>query len=93
MTKAALHEMNVAWLVILARNTISITAISVERIFWWDIDKIVTPPERPNKINYRVTFRHRDDLKPDDEIVCRDRRMKFLTPPFDMDGKRIFTAF
>lgn len=52
-----------------------------------------SPPERTNKINYRVTIRHRDDLKPDDEIVWRNRRLKLLTPPFDLDGKRIFTAF
>ena len=51
-----------------------------------------TAPERTNKITHRVTIRHRDDLKPDDEILWRDRRLKLLTPPFDLDGRRIFTA-
>ena len=33
-------------------------------------------PERDNKINYRVTIRHRTDILPDDEIVWRGRRLK-----------------
>ena len=49
-------------------------------------------PERTNKINYRVTVRHREDIKPDDEIVWRGRRLKLLSPPYCLDGKRIFTA-
>lgn len=49
-------------------------------------------PERTNKITYRVTIRHRDDIKPDDEIIWRERRLKFLSPPYNLDGKRIFTA-
>ena len=49
-------------------------------------------PERANKITYRVTIRHRDDIKPDDEIVWRERRLKLISPPFDLEGKRVFTA-
>ena len=44
-----------------------------------------TTPERTNKINYRVTIR-------DDEIVWRERRLKLLSPPYDLNGERIFTA-
>lgn len=49
-------------------------------------------PERANKITYRVTIRHRDDIKPDDEIVWRNRRLKLISPPYDVEGKRIFSA-
>lgn len=50
-------------------------------------------PEHSNKISYRVTIRRRSDIKPDDEIVWRGRRLKLLSPPYDLDGKRIFTVF
>lgn len=50
-------------------------------------------PERSNRINYRVTIRHRNGIKPDDEIVWRGRRLKLLSPPYDLDGRRIFTSF
>lgn len=49
-------------------------------------------PERTNSISYRVTIRRRDDIKPDDEIIWRERRLKLISPPYDLDGKRIFTA-
>lgn len=49
-------------------------------------------PERTGRVTYRVTIRHRDDIKPDDEIVWRERRLKLISPPYDLDGKRIFTA-
>ena len=49
-------------------------------------------PERKNKISWRVTIRHREDIKPDDEIVWRERRLKLVSPPYNLDGKRIFTA-
>ena len=50
-------------------------------------------PERVNKITYRVTMRYRTDIKPDDEIVWRGRRLKLLSPPYLLDGEKIFTAF
>lgn len=50
-------------------------------------------PEHSNKISYRVTIRRREDIKPDDEIIWRGRRLKLLSPPYDLDGKRIFTVF
>lgn len=49
-------------------------------------------PERENKIIYRVTIRYREDIKPDDEIEWRGRRLKLLSPPFNLDGKKVFTA-
>ena len=49
-------------------------------------------PEDTNKISYRVTIRHRDDIKPDDEIVWRERRLKIVSPPYDLGGRREFTA-
>ena len=49
-------------------------------------------PERANKITYRVTSRYREDILPDDEIVWRGRRFKLLSPPFHLDGRRVFTA-
>ena len=49
-------------------------------------------PEDTNTINYRVMIRHRDDIKPDDEIVWRERRLKIVSPPYDLGGRREFTA-
>ena len=49
-------------------------------------------PEHSNKISYRVTIRHRDDIKPDDEIVWRERRLRLLSPPYCLGGRREFTA-
>ena len=52
-----------------------------------------TQPERSNKITYRVTIRYREDIKPDDEIVWRGRRLKLLSAPFDAESRKIFTVF
>ena len=52
-----------------------------------------TQPERTNKVSYRVTIRYREDIKPDDEIVWRGRRLKLLSPPFDAESRKIFTVF
>ena len=49
-------------------------------------------PERENKITYRVTIRYREDILPDDEIMWRGRRLKLLSPPFPLNGQKIFTA-
>ena len=49
-------------------------------------------PERANKITYRVTIRYREDILPDDEINWRGRRLKLLSPPFHLNGQKIFTA-
>ena len=50
-------------------------------------------PERVNKITYRVTMRYREDIKPDDEIIWRGRRLKMLSPPYDVESRKIFTSF
>lgn len=50
-------------------------------------------PERVNKITYRVTMRYREDIKPDDEIIWRNRRLKIIAPPFDAESRRIFIVF
>ena len=50
-------------------------------------------PENTNKISYRVTIRRRRDIKPDDIILWRGRRLKMLSPPYDLNGERIYTAF
>ena len=49
-------------------------------------------PERVNTINYRVTIRYRTDIKPDDEIIWRGKRLKLLTPPFDAESRKIYTV-
>lgn len=54
--------------------------------------KVDAQPERENKITYRVTIRYREDIKPDDEIEWRGRRLKLLSPPFNLDGQKVFTA-
>lgn len=50
-------------------------------------------PERTNTINYRVTIRQRNDIKPDDEIIWRGRRLRLKSPSYSLDGGRKFTAF
>ena len=52
-----------------------------------------TAPERTSKITYRVTIRYRKDIKPDDEIVWRGRRLKLLCAPYDAESRKIFTVF
>ena len=51
------------------------------------------PPEATNKINYRVTIRYRTDVTINDEIIWRGRRLKLLTPPIDVESRKIFTTF
>ena len=51
------------------------------------------PPEATNKINYRVTIRYRTDITTSDEIIWRGRRLKLLTPPIDVESRKIFTTF
>lgn len=50
-------------------------------------------PENTSRISYRVTIRQRKDIKPDDIIVWRGRRLKMLSPPYDLNGEKISTAF
>ena len=34
----------------------------------------------------------RADIKPDDEIIWRGKRLKLLTPPFDAESRKIYTV-
>lgn len=52
-----------------------------------------TQPERANKITYRVTVRYCKGIQPDDEILWQGRRLKLISPPYDLDGRKKFTAF
>lgn len=45
-------------------------------------------PQRENIVTYRITIRYRQDIKPDDEIVWRGRRLKITTPPIDIESRR-----
>ena len=48
-------------------------------------------PVKNNEINYRITIRYRADLKPDDEIVWRGRRLKITSPPINLENRKIWT--
>ena len=52
-----------------------------------------TTPARENEITYRITIRYRQDIKPDDEIVWRDKRLKIITPPFDIESRKCWLQF
>lgn len=49
-------------------------------------------PERVNKVTYRVIIRYRNDVKPDDEIVWRGKRLRLLSPAYDAESRKIFTV-
>lgn len=50
-------------------------------------------PQRENIVTYRVTIRYRTDIKPDDEILWRGKRLKITTPPLDLESRHIWTQF
>lgn len=50
-------------------------------------------PEQRNRITYRVVIRYRKDIKPDDEILWNNSRLKITKPPFDVESRKIFTIF
>ena len=52
-----------------------------------------TTPARENIVTYRVTIRHRADIKPDDEIIWRGKRLKITTPPFDLEARKCWLQF
>ena len=49
-------------------------------------------PMRSNTVSYRVAIRYRTDVKPDDEIIWRGRRLKIITPPYDAESRKIYTV-
>ncbi len=50
-------------------------------------------PVKTNEVTYRITIRHRADIKPDDEIIWRGKRLKITTPPIDINSQHIWTSF
>lgn len=52
-----------------------------------------TTPERMNTVTYRITLRWRADVLPDDEIIWRGRRFRMITPPLDVESRRMWTMF
>ena len=50
-------------------------------------------PERVNTVTYRITIRYRADIKPDDEILWRGKIFKIITPPVNLESRRIWTQF
>ena len=49
--------------------------------------------ELTNEIIYRIVTRWRDDIKPDDFIIWRDKNLKLRSPPMDVEGRHIYTRF
>lgn len=52
-----------------------------------------TAPARENAVTYRITIRHREDILPNDEIIWRGRRLKILTPPINLESRKIWLQF
>lgn len=52
-----------------------------------------TAPARDNFITYRITIRHRADIKPNDDIIWREHRLKILTPPINLESRKIWLQF
>lgn len=50
-------------------------------------------PERINTITYRVTVRYRTDIKPDDVMIWRGKYFRLITPPVNLESRRIWTQF
>ena len=49
--------------------------------------------ETKNEIIYRVTIRHREDIETTDEISWRGKRLEIIAPPYDVESRRMWTAF
>ena len=49
--------------------------------------------ETENIVAYRVTIRWREDIEPTDEIRWRGRRLALVSPPYDVESRRMWTAF
>ena len=50
-------------------------------------------PERLNFITHRITIRYRNDIQPDDEVLWRAKRFVLITPPIDVESRRIWLTF
>ena len=49
--------------------------------------------ETENEIIYRVTVRHREDIETTDEISWRGKKLTLVSPPYDVESRRIWTTF
>lgn len=45
-----------------------------------------------NEVSYRITIRHRTDISPDDIVIWRGKRLQQTAPPYDAEGRRIWTV-
>ena len=52
-----------------------------------------TAQETENAVTYRVTVRYRDDIEPTDEIIWRGKRLTLISPPYDVESRRMWTVF
>ena len=50
------------------------------------------PQETENIVGYRVTIRFREDIEPTDEILWRGKRLELISPPYDVESRRIWTV-
>jgi len=48
--------------------------------------------EREARIGYRVIIRYRNDIRPDDEIIWRGKRLRLTGTPYDAESRRIWTV-
>ena len=49
--------------------------------------------ELRNEVTYRIVVRYRDDIKPDDLIIWRDKTLKIRSPTIDVESQHIYTSF
>ena len=50
------------------------------------------PQETENIVGYRVTIRWREDIQPTDEIRWRGKRLELISPPYDVESRRMWTV-
>ena len=82
------------------RGNIQVIAIpytdttNAKRIIRKDLGQVVLGgAKRLNKIMYRITIRYGNEIKPDDIIIWRGRKLKILTVPVDIKSRHIWLQF
>ena len=48
--------------------------------------------EREAAIGYRVMVRYRSDIRPDDEVLWRGKRLRIVGTPYDAESRHIWTV-
>ena len=48
--------------------------------------------EREASIGYRVIIRYRSDIRPDDEVLWRGKRLRIVGTPYDAESRHIWTV-